>query len=60
MLGQENIATVKKKENITTVKKKKRKENIATVKLQKVEEEKGRSCPEMTYFGKLQEPCKSM
>ena len=48
MLVQENIATVKKKEN------------IATVKLQKVEEEKGRSCPEMTHFGKLQEPCKSM
>jgi len=50
MLGQENIATVKKK----------KKGNVATVKVQKVAEEKGRSCPEMTYFGKLQEQCKTM
>ena len=49
MLGQENIATVKKKKG-----------NVATVKVQKVAEEKGRSCPEMTYFGKLQEQCKTM
>ena len=35
-------------------------EGIATAKLQRVEEEKGRNCPEMTYFGKLLEQCKSM